>query len=64
MKEVPGLFLTKCYSLKINKLKSSHYRDVSMDPMGTCRGSHAIHGVHFGKHRSRKKTLIPHLSPG
>ena len=32
---------------KVSKLESSHYADVSTDPLVTGRGSLAIRGAHF-----------------
>jgi len=42
----------------MSKLQSSHYKNVSTDPVGTGRGSFGIRGAHFGNHRLRFSVLI------
>ena len=45
-------------TLKICKLQSSHYRNVSLDPLGTAGGSLATDGAHFGS-----RCVIPPTFP-
>jgi hypothetical protein len=56
IKEVPGLFKKKHYSfnLKIGKIQSSHYRNISTDPPATGHGSLGIRGPHFENHCFRE----------
>lgn len=60
VKVVPRLFLTKhdYFSSKTSKLHSSHYGNISEDPLVIGRGSLRIRGSQFGKYCYRASTVL------